>query len=78
MLRVTYRKKNTLVESENESKHAVILNQIWADSKLEEERLENGEVLKWRKLGFETEDIDEEFTDVGILGLECFASTIQF
>ncbi|THV05549.1 hypothetical protein K435DRAFT_646919 [Dendrothele bispora CBS 962.96] len=77
MLRVTHRKKTTLVDSQNDLKHAAILNQIWAESKLEEERLESGEILKWRKLGFETEVIDAEFAEVGILGLECFKSFVQ-
>jgi engulfment and cell motility protein 1 len=72
MLRVTHRKKTMMIDSQNDPNHAAILNQIWVDSKLEEERQENGESFKWRKLGFETEDIDAEFADVGILGLECF------
>ncbi|KAF5350216.1 hypothetical protein D9758_007797 [Tetrapyrgos nigripes] len=77
MLRVTHRKKTMMVDSQNDPKHAAILDQIWATSRLEKESLENGDILKWRKLGFETEDIDAEFADVGILGLECLRSFVQ-
>lgn len=31
-------------------------------------------VIKWRLLGFESEDVTEEFGDVGMLGLDCLVS----
>jgi engulfment/cell motility protein 1 len=27
--------------------------------------------MRWRKVGFETEDLTQEFAEVGVLGLEC-------
>ncbi|KAI3602585.1 elmo ced-12 family protein [Moniliophthora roreri] len=71
MLRVMHRKKTTPVDSENLTTHAADLNYIWTRSKLVEERDEEDTLLKWRKLGFDSEDIDYEFRDVGVLGLEC-------
>jgi engulfment and cell motility protein 1 len=71
MLRVMHRKKTTPVESEVVPGHAADLDYIWSRSKLEEERDEEDIPLKWRKLGFDSEDIDYEFRDVGTLGLEC-------
>jgi hypothetical protein len=38
---------------------------------MEVERGPGGEPVKWRLLGFETEDVTEEFHDVGMLGLDC-------
>ena len=74
IIRVTYRKKTTLVDPEIEEAHAAALTSIWACSKLEEEEDANGQPLKWRKLGFDTEDIIQEFSEVGVLGLECMVS----
>ncbi|KAJ3510838.1 hypothetical protein NLJ89_g4449 [Agrocybe chaxingu] len=77
IVRVTYRKKTTIVDPEAEEAHATALNVIWAHSKLEQEVDEKGEVLKWRKLGFETEDIVQEFSEVGLLGLECLKRFVE-
>jgi len=71
IIRVTYRKKTTLVEPDVEVSHATMLKQIWTMSKLTETLDENGENLKWRKLGFDTENLTREFGDVGVLGLDC-------
>ena len=71
MLRVTYRKKTTPVDLEGQPSHAADLKLIWDHSRLIEEADEKGQQLKWRKLGFDTEDIEMEFNDVGVLGLEC-------
>ena len=71
IVRVTYRKKTTLVDSDEDESHAAALSSIWAWSKLEEDVDSSGQVLKWRKLGFDTEDIIQEFSEVGVLGLEC-------
>ncbi|KAF9269164.1 hypothetical protein L218DRAFT_953712 [Marasmius fiardii PR-910] len=68
MLRVVYRKKITPVEYDN---HIADLDFIWASSRLEEEVDQDNEPLKWRKLGFDSEDIEQEFGDVGVLGLQC-------
>ena len=83
---VTYRKKTTLVDhavhhdtlkyiwqsskaeeeeewfSDDESVDAV------ADVQGEFRRKR---MIKWRKLGFETEDMTYEFDEVGVLGLDC-------
>lgn len=66
MIRVTFRKKNTVVEPEAEPSHAISLNMIWAASNLESS---NG--TKWRRLGFRSENIPQEFSEVGVLGLDC-------
>jgi len=77
MIRVTYRKKITLVEPEVEPSHMATLKVIWASTKLEEGVDDRGQVLKWRKLGFDSEDIEQEFSEVGVLGLECLKNFVQ-
>jgi engulfment/cell motility protein 1 len=74
MIRVTYHKKITSVDPDTEEAHAAALAAIWKHSGLEEEIDANGQVIKWRRLGFETEDIIQAFKDVGVLGLECLVS----
>lgn len=74
MIRVTYRKKTTLVEPEMEHSHASALKYIWNASKLQEGIDEEGQPLKWRLLGFGSEDITHEFRDAGVLGLDCLVS----
>jgi len=77
MLRVTYRKKTTPIDLEAQPSHAADLKSIWAHSRLMEEVDEKGQQLKWRKLGFDTEDIEIEFNDVGVLGLECLKRFVE-
>ena len=77
IVRITNRKKTTLVDPDIEDAHAAALTAIWECSKLEEEIDANYNPLKWRKLGFDTEDIIQEFSEVGVLGLECLVSTYQ-
>ncbi|KAJ3887392.1 ELMO/CED-12 family-domain-containing protein [Lentinula edodes] len=77
MLRVTYRKKSTPVDLDAQPSHAADLSYIWDHSKLIEESDEKGQQLKWRKLGFDTEDIELEFNDVGVLGLECLKRFVE-
>ena len=74
IVRVTYRKKTTLVDPDLDETHAAALKSIWAWSKLEVDVDSSGQVLKWRKLGLDTEDIIQEFSEVGVLGLECMVS----
>ena len=74
IIRVTYRKKTALVEPDIEPIQASILKQIWNASKLNESPDENGNNLKWRKLGLESEDLTKEFGEVGVLGLDCLVS----
>jgi engulfment/cell motility protein 1 len=76
IVRVTYRKKSTLVEPEVEPLHESALEYIWNCSKVEEGRDNDGEVLKWRKLGFSSENLVHEFQEVGELGLDCLVSTV--
>ena len=71
MVRVTFRKKTTLVEPDFEPLHSAALQFVWDHSRLEEEREDAVTTIKWRKLGFETEDIGHEFREVGVLGLDC-------
>jgi|SRR5882762_5135887 hypothetical protein len=76
IIRVTYRKKTTLVEPDVETSHAAMLKQIWTASRLKESPDENGENTKWRKLGFDTENLTQEFGEVGVLGLDCLVCGI--
>ncbi len=71
IVRVTYRKKMTMLDPEEDLTHADFLAHIWAATKLGKEVDANGQSLKWRKLGFDTEDIAQEFNEVGVLGIEC-------
>lgn len=77
MIRVTYRKKTTLVEPRAEPTHASLLQYIWDSSKLHEEVDPDGQVVKWKKLGFGSENIIEEFQEVGLLGLDCLFNFVQ-
>lgn len=70
IVRATYRRKTTPVDPVMEPSHSAALAFIWTASRLSEEEREDG-LYKWRKLGFNTEDLSNEFNDVGILGLEC-------
>lgn len=76
MVRVTYRRKVTMVEPESEPEHAASLNYIWINSKVPEEPDGEGGIFKWRKLGCDTEDLAQEFREVGVLGLDCLVSTL--
>ncbi|KAI0684284.1 ELMO/CED-12 family-domain-containing protein [Cytidiella melzeri] len=71
MVRVTYRRKTTIVEQNIEPEHAAALNYIWINSKVKEEYDPDGGMIKWRLLGCQTEDLAQEFGEVGVLGLDC-------
>ena len=75
IVRVTHRKKTTPVDPDMDTTHALALKAVWDASRMEEEYDEQNQVLQWRKLGFETEDLAYEFRDVGVLGLECLVCT---
>jgi engulfment/cell motility protein 1 len=77
IVRVTYRKKTTLVEPGAEPTHDAELQYIWDSSKVREELDEDGYPLKWRKLGFDSENIIEEFQEVGVLGLDCLCNFVR-
>jgi engulfment and cell motility protein 1 len=78
IVRVTHRKKTTPVDPENEPSHAQMLQEIWDLAKLEVEEVdEEGEPIQWRRLGFETEDLQYEFQYSGFLGLECLVSLVR-
>ncbi|KAG6821202.1 hypothetical protein H0H93_004023 [Arthromyces matolae] len=77
IVRVTYRKKITLVDPETERSHATALAYIWASSGLEEGVDDQGGLLKWRQLGFETEDMVQEFSEVGVLGLDSLKKFVE-
>ncbi|KAF7309761.1 ELMO domain-containing protein [Mycena indigotica] len=76
-IRVIHRKKTTPVDLEAEPSHVVALKGIWTSSQLSEQTDENGQLLKWRLLGLGSENIEEEFSDVGMLGLECLRKFIE-
>jgi engulfment/cell motility protein 1 len=75
MARVIYRKKTTLVEPDVEETHATALDYIWTNSRLQVETAPDGTTLKWRQLGFASENLSHEFTEVGVLGLDCLVSS---
>ena len=74
-VRFILRRKLEPVDPNESIEHFNALRYIWQQSKLEEERVDD-EVLKWRKLGFETEDISHEFANVGVLGLDCLVRSL--
>ncbi|KAJ7623232.1 ELMO/CED-12 family-domain-containing protein [Roridomyces roridus] len=76
IIRVTYRKKTTLVD-ELEPSHSAALGVIWGGSKLTESVDESGSVMKWRLLGFDSENLEFEFNDAGVLGLECLKKLVE-
>ncbi|KAF7294500.1 ELMO domain-containing protein [Mycena kentingensis (nom. inval.)] len=76
-IRVVHRKKTTPVDLEMDPSHAIALRSIWANSQIVEQFDETGQQLKWRLLGFETENIEHEFANVGVLGLECLRKFIE-
>jgi len=75
MARVIYRKKTTLVEPDVEETHAAALDYIWTNSRLQVETVPDGTTLKWRQLGFASEKLSHQFTEVGVLGLDCLVSS---
>jgi engulfment and cell motility protein 1 len=75
MARVIYRKKTTLVEPDVEETHAAALDYIWTNSRLQVETAPDSTTLKWRQLGFASENLSHEFTEVGVLGLDCLVSS---
>lgn len=76
IIRVTHRKKMTPVDPQNQPAHDADLRFIWTSSKLEEHIDADNTEVRWRKLGFETEDIEQEFRDVGVLGLDCLKNFV--
>ncbi|KAH8832732.1 ELMO/CED-12 family-domain-containing protein [Flagelloscypha sp. PMI_526] len=76
-IRVVDSKKRTMPDPDTDTFHAAMLKFIWQGAKLEEDLNTNNEVVKWRKLGFGTEDVIEEFKDVGVLGLECLEKFVR-
>ena len=74
MVRVTYRKKTTVVEPEIEPTHTQSLVYIWNHARTREDPAPEGGTVKWRKLGFDSEDLIQEFDEVGVLGLDCLVS----
>jgi hypothetical protein len=77
MARVIYRKKTTLVEPDVEETHAASLDYIWTNSSLQVETVPDGTTLKWRQLGFASENLSHEFNETGILGLDCLVSLFR-
>ncbi|KAJ7066643.1 ELMO/CED-12 family-domain-containing protein [Mycena amicta] len=76
-IRVIHRKKTTPVDLEAEPSHVVAVKAIWSSSQTPEQVDESGQPVKWRLLGFDSENIEEEFRDVGVLGLECLRKFIE-
>lgn len=87
LVRVAYRRKTTPVDPTGNQRHAAALSFVWQAGRLQEEvavvHVQNGaargtrDVLKWRRLGFATEDLRAEFDRVGVLGLDSLTSFVQ-
>lgn len=76
-VRLTHRRKTTPVEPYFEA-HKNILEFLWTSSKMEVMHSSGeDEDVKWRLLGFESEDVGEEFNGVGMLGLDCLVSELS-
>ncbi|KAL4250206.1 ELMO/CED-12 family-domain-containing protein [Abortiporus biennis] len=76
VVRMTYRKKNLPVDPDNEPAHIASLDFIWQKSRAKEEQDNDGGTIKWRKLGFDSEDLTQEFMEVGVLGLDCLQNFV--
>ena len=76
MARVIYRKKTTLVEPDVEETHAAALDYVWTNSRLQVETAPDRTALKWRQLGFASENLSHEFSEAGVLGLDCLVSFV--
>lgn len=72
-VRVTYRRKITPVDPQENAEHEAMLRFIWSSAKLPE-IIEGSELFRWRRIGFPSEDICKEFAEVGALGLDCLVS----
>lgn len=77
MIRVMYRKKHTFVEPGAEPGHAASLNYVWVNSRVREDPDPDGGTIKWRRLGFDSEDMTQEFGEVGVLGLDCMVCMLD-
>ncbi|CAL1714582.1 unnamed protein product [Somion occarium] len=77
VVRATYRRKMTMVEPDIDPSHANALAFVWSKSKVHEELEATGGVRKWRQIGFDTEDISQEFHEVGVLGLQCLVALVS-
>jgi len=75
MMRMMFKKKTTPIEPDREEAHNAVLKYIWASSKISEEQ-DGDDILKWRKIGFDSEDLTREFRDVGLLGLNCIVGAM--
>jgi engulfment/cell motility protein 1 len=75
-IRVIFRRKTSLLDHFDPA-HDTYLKYIWDTSKMQVEQDPEGEEIKWRKLGFDSEDLVEEFLESGLLGLDCFYQFVQ-
>jgi len=71
MVRVTYQKKRSFVDYHFNLSHKADLDYIWLKSSLMEQPDIDDTTWKWRLIGFNTEDLEQEFDAVGVLGLDC-------
>ncbi|PCH36212.1 hypothetical protein WOLCODRAFT_140255 [Wolfiporia cocos MD-104 SS10] len=71
MVGITFKKKIAPVDPQYEEAHKAALKYIWSCSKVNEEIDDEYSELKWRKIGFDSEDLIQEFREVGALGLDC-------
>jgi engulfment/cell motility protein 1 len=77
MVRLAHRQKTTLVEPAAEPAHAAALDAVWRAAQLPDDTDELGVRVRWRQLGFESEDVGREFGAVGVLGLHCLRAFVD-
>lgn len=73
VIRVAHHRLRTAVTS-TDKRHVSALSYMWLQSRISELSVEeNGETVKykWRRLGFESENVAKDFIRTGWLGLEC-------
>lgn len=61
------------MDPQQDTGQEAVLRFVWASAKLPE-IIEDGELFRWRRIGFASEDIRKEFAEVGALGLDCLVS----
>ncbi|GJJ11519.1 hypothetical protein Clacol_005752 [Clathrus columnatus] len=73
IVRVTYRRKTAPVDPQQDE---AALRFVWSSAKLPE-IIDSGELYRWRRIGFTSEDIRKEFSEVGALGLDCLINFVK-
>lgn len=79
IIRVAHHRMRTNV-TPTDKRHVGALSYIWLQSRISEETVEEDGVsvkYKWRRLGFENENVAKDFGRTGWLGLECCETFVR-